>query len=482
MAGRILIMFDGTRGDLQPLVIAARALIEGGFDVMLSGPGDGNTMAKEFNVPFVRSRISAQKVQMDPKLAEAAHENDIVKTVEAYQQAKTTLEDPQMIEEEMAALYHLIENWKPDLIIGCTVAWYLALLFAKMFRIPAIIMSLQLDRPCRSLPCLGIGERFPKFMNAAIWWLVMRMMANQVCKEVLPTLSRLSGLPKSRIRVGMSEALRYWSAKCKFLSIIAVSPAVVGETPDEFNCNNVVVGALMPSEDQQGVASFGSQEQPEVERFLAAGDAPIYMGFGSIISGSSKFMTLQLLRALKITGERGILVKGWSSMCIEDVEGEEDAEELKAYAAEKVLFIAKASHTWLFPRCKVLVHHGGAGTFNASTRSGTPTVIAPIFVDQPYHASLLNKRGNGVGTDTLAKLKPQDLAAAISKCLNTPSIQQKAKEVAQQMSLEDGRARFVEVIKDYFESHIKTGKHQKMVDFYNQQSCCSCCASDPDSY
>ena len=241
-------------------------------------------------------------------------------------------------------------------------------------------------------------------------------------------------------------------------------------------------GALMPSEDQQGVASFGSEEQPEVERFLAAGDAPIYMGFGSIISGSSKFMTLQLLRALKITGERGILMKGWSSMCIEDVEGEEDAEELKAYAAEKVLFIAKASHTWLFPRCKVLVHHGGAGTFNASTKSGTPTVIAPIFVDQPYHASLLNKRGNGVGTDLLAKLKPEDLAAAISKCLNTPSIQQKAKEVAQQMSLEDGRARFVEVIKDYFESHIKTGKHQKMVDSFNSQSCWSCCGSNTDSY
>ena len=38
---------------------------------MLSGPGDGKTMAKEFNVPFTRSRISAQKVQMDPKLAEA---------------------------------------------------------------------------------------------------------------------------------------------------------------------------------------------------------------------------------------------------------------------------------------------------------------------------------------------------------------------------------------------------------------------------
>ena len=29
MAGRILILFDGTRGDMQPLVIAARGLIEG---------------------------------------------------------------------------------------------------------------------------------------------------------------------------------------------------------------------------------------------------------------------------------------------------------------------------------------------------------------------------------------------------------------------------------------------------------------------
>ena len=106
-----------------------------------------------FTVNLLRSLVSK----------EAVHENDIVKTAEAYHQAKTTLEDPQMIEEEMAALYHLIENWKPDLIIGCSVAWYLAVMIAKIFHIPAITMSLQLDRPCRSIPLMGIGERFPKF-------------------------------------------------------------------------------------------------------------------------------------------------------------------------------------------------------------------------------------------------------------------------------------------------------------------------------
>jgi len=94
-----------------------------------------------------------------------------MKVISAFQEAKNNLQDPQKIEEEMTALYHLIENWKPDLIIGCTVAWYLALLFAKLFRIPAITMSLQLDRPCRSIPIMGT-EKLPRFMLPFMWWFV----------------------------------------------------------------------------------------------------------------------------------------------------------------------------------------------------------------------------------------------------------------------------------------------------------------------
>ena len=66
MAGRILIVFDGTRGDTQPYILAAQALIRAGLEVMVSGPGDASQMAKEFAVPFVRSRLSAQKVWKTP--------------------------------------------------------------------------------------------------------------------------------------------------------------------------------------------------------------------------------------------------------------------------------------------------------------------------------------------------------------------------------------------------------------------------------
>lgn len=39
MAGRILIVFDGTRGDTQPYLLAAKALMKADFDVMVTGPG-----------------------------------------------------------------------------------------------------------------------------------------------------------------------------------------------------------------------------------------------------------------------------------------------------------------------------------------------------------------------------------------------------------------------------------------------------------
>ena len=64
---------------------------------------------------------------------------------------------------------------------------------------------------------------------------------------------------------------------------------------------------------------------------------------------------------------------------------------------------------------------------------------------------------------------PLELADTIRKCINTPSIHAKAKEVAEQMKKEDASARLVEVIKDYIESHIRTGKHMKTLEELEQK-------------
>lgn len=61
----------------------------------------------------------------------------------------------------------------------------------------------------------------------------------------------------------------------------------------------------------------------------------------------------------------------------------------------QVIFVDGAAHGQLFPRCSVIVHHGGAGTTYASAMSGVPCVIVPIFLDQYLHSNLVNKKGVG---------------------------------------------------------------------------------------
>ena len=112
-----------------------------------------------------------------------------------------------------------------------------------------------------------------------------------------------------------------------------------------------------------------------------------------MIGTSSKFMTLLCLRALRLTGLRGVCCAGWSEMSLDLVDGEPDAEELKSYSQKNALFVKYAQHGSLFPRCCVIVHHGGTGTTNASLTSGVPTVILPVCFDQFAHSDDINELG-----------------------------------------------------------------------------------------
>merc|ERR550532_3202261 len=127
-------------------------------------------------------------------------------------------------------------------------------------------------------------------------------------------------------------------------------------------------------------------------------------------------MTCLALRSLRRASARGVVLSGWAGLSAELVEGERDAAELRAYAADNVFFTDTAPHEWLFPQCAVIVHHGGVGTTAAALRSGVPTVVTPIFADQFANAFLVKKSGCGVGTKQLRKVTDKALASAITMC------------------------------------------------------------------
>ena len=146
--------------------------------------------------------------------------------------------------------------------------------------------------------------------------------------------------------------------------------------------------------------AFGTgTDAAKLTKFLSDGSPPVYLGWGSMLCKSPEFMVSMAVEALQHAGARGIVLGGWARLSKEHV-----PEKLKDFCDSNVLFLEKAPHEWLFPKCACIVHHGGSGTTAASVRSGKPTIITPIQGDQFDFADGINAIGCGVGLAHMKKL------------------------------------------------------------------------------
>lgn len=159
--------------------------------------------------------------------------------------------------------------------------------------------------------------------------------------------------------------------------------------------------------------------------FLAAGPPPIYIGFGSIVVENPYAMTQLIFDAIRRTGQRALVSKGWIGL---------GADEK---TPENIFLIGDVPHDWLFKRVSCVVHHGGAGTTAAGIAQGRPTVVIPFFGDQMFWGAMVATVGAGPKPVPYKELTPAKLAAAIMQAL-TPEALQKATELAVSMSKERG--------------------------------------------
>jgi sterol 3beta-glucosyltransferase len=71
-------------------------------------------------------------------------------------------------------------------------------------------------------------------------------------------------------------------------------------------------------------------------------------------------------------------------------------------------------HHWLFPRCRAIVHHGGAGTTAAVLRAGRPGIVVPHAFDQIGWAELTHQLGCSPVPLRYADLTADRLASALA--------------------------------------------------------------------
>jgi UDP:flavonoid glycosyltransferase YjiC (YdhE family) len=216
------------------------------------------------------------------------------------------------------------------------------------------------------------------------------------------------------------------------LDLVAVSPALCPRPPDWSPVHQVCgfLGLAQPDEEW---------EMPgELAAFLDGGPPPIFITFGSMIAldqaADSLGRTIALLvDAIRNAECRAVIQTRWDL-----VPGIE--------TPPFIFRLARAPHRRLFPRCAVIVHHGGAGTTQAACESGRPSVIVSHVADQELWGRELHRLGIAPTPFHRRELTAGRLARAIHRALDDPGMRRRAEAIGSRMRQEDGVTRAVGLI------------------------------------
>lgn len=391
----------GTDGDTRPLVALAKELIGRGHQVHLLSDVAGAALAQAHGVPFTALAGSMRETVMPGGALSAIMQDGgdfsrITKACARIAQDNTAA--------WMAATREVAQG--SDALLFAGLAAFVGLAVAEGLDIACIGAAMWPMTPTREFATAFMRpRRLPGWANrmshrffTAMSWALFRPAVNQARREVF----------------GAAPRRRMWEG---YPVLYGCSPALVPR-PADWPRNVELCGAwhLPPERAWQPPESLA--------QFLAAGEAPAYIGFGSMAG----FDRARLLDALiDAAGPRRVLFyPGWSGI---------DLSRLP----RNFYVLGDTPHDWLFPRTSLVVHHGGAGTTHAAARAGVPSVVVPFAGDQFFWADRIERAGLGRSCAQASALDGHALRQLMDAA-SVSAVRKKARAVAAQMRVEDGNA------------------------------------------
>ena len=181
--------------------------------------------------------------------------------------------------------------------------------------------------------------------------------------------------------------------------------------------------------------------------FLSAGEPPLYIGFGSMVKGDMGKTLHIVLEALRRTGLRAVMSKGWGVDCVPD--------------SPNIYVTGYLPHDWLFDRVGAVVHHGGAGTTAAGILAGKPTLIIPFGGDQPFWALRMRELGVGPAPIPREALTARRLTRALNDLTTTKRYVVAAQELGERLRLEKGTQNAADIIEREVDEWIRADRQRE---------------------
>jgi len=139
----------------------------------------------------------------------------------------------------------------------------------------------------------------------------------------------------------------------------------------------------------------------DLTEFLAAGDPPVFISFGSMPSADPNADVKLMTQAARRAGRRAVIRPALSWGGAED-------------SPQDVYLLREAPYRWLFPQMGAIIHHGGAGTTAEALLAGVPNAVVAFGVDQPYHGRRIHDLGAGPAPIKRNKLTADSLTELIT--------------------------------------------------------------------
>ncbi|BBY08675.1 putative glycosyltransferase [Mycobacterium noviomagense] len=223
-----------------------------------------------------------------------------------------------------------------------------------------------------------------------------------ITKEAQEAHRRELGLPQTASREAGALEIQAYDKLC--VPGLAAEWAEHGE-------RRPFVGAL--------TLELATAADEEVLSWIAAGPPPIYFGFGSTPIAFPADTVAMISAACAQLGERALICSGANNFSRIPLPGH-------------VRVVEAVNHSAVFPACRAVVHHGGAGTTAAGLRAGIPTLILWFWLDQPIWAAAVGRLK--VGKSRQFSATNRESLVADLRCIITPQYITRAHQVAALMT------------------------------------------------
>ncbi|VEG54639.1 glycosyl transferase family protein [Mycolicibacterium aurum] len=412
---RFAVAVHGTRGDVEPCAAVAAELMRRGHHVRMAVPPNLVSFVEGAGLgPAVPYGVDSQE-QL---------EADVFREPFRLRHPVTALRE---LREYMVAGWAQMSNalvplaGEADLILTGTTYQELAANVAEQQGIPlAALHYFPFRANTHILPVTLPG---PVIRSV---WPVVESLHWRVIRPAEDAQRRALGLPRAR-----SRAIRRM-VDGGALEIQAYDPVFFPGLAEQWAGRRPLTGALTLRLDT------GTDEATSA--WIDAGSAPIYFGFGSMPVESPAAAVGLISDACAELGERALICSG-----VWDITGVAPPDHVRV--------VQSVNHAAVFPRCRAVVHHGGAGTTAAGLRAGAPTFVLWIGAEQPIWAAQVKRLGVGTA-QRFSSVTAESLRAGLRAVL-APACVRRAGAAAARMITAD---QSVSTAADLLEASARQGR------------------------